>query len=100
MIKSRKRYRTKTEREGILEEFVESGLGQRAFCEERGIGIGTFQYWLRKTRESEDSREVEPESAPLVEVKLEANGGALWGVEGSRESAEYEVVLRDGKRLM
>jgi hypothetical protein len=44
--------------------------------------------------------DVESESTPLVEVKLQAHGGALWGVEGSRERAEYEVVLRDGKRLV
>ena len=43
---------------------------------------------------------VEPESAPFMEVKLEANGGGLWGVEGSRERAEYEVVLREGRRLV
>ena len=35
-----------------------------------------------------------------MEVKLEANGGGLWDVEGSRERAEYEVVLREGRRLV
>ena len=102
MNKARQRNRTKAEREAILEEFIESGLTQREFCEERGILVGTFQYWLRRTREVEEAMEVQAHegSAALMEVKFAADGGLFGSGDGIWRKAEYEVVLREGKRLV
>ena len=55
----------------IIRECRESGLSNREFCAQRGIGEKTYYYWLRKVREAtaasaphlvrlEESREAEP----------------------------------------
>ena len=84
------RSRCDSEREArwrkILGEQSRSGLGQRQFCERRGLSVSTFQYWKRRLLESSD-------------------GGAAW-VEYSVESPEVanmrsatwecEIELPDG----
>ena len=99
MKRTRQHYRTKAEREAILSEFLESGLSQRAFCEERRIELSTLQYWLRKTRELEDAEEAAV-MPPFVEVQLEAGSGAPWKMDGSSRNAEYDLVLPSGRRLV
>ena len=84
----------------LVEEYVESGLTQREFCERQRMSVGTLQYWLRgiAADESGESR-AEPR---LVEVSL--LGAAAVTKSSKSESAMavrggYEVVLAGERRL-
>lgn len=33
-----------------MQDYRASGLTQRRWCQERGIGISTFRYWLKRER--------------------------------------------------
>ena len=100
MKKERRRNRSRAEREEILAEYVESGLSQVEFCLERGISVGTMGYWLRKAREFEEGVEEPAASGGFVEVQVTGGGMTPFPVAGMLETARYEVVLRDGKRLV
>ncbi len=39
----------------LIEEWQSSGQTQNVFCQEQEIKPGTFAYWLRKKRQSEES---------------------------------------------
>ena len=39
----------------LVEQWQSSGQTQNLFCQEQGIKPGTFAYWLRKKRQSEES---------------------------------------------
>lgn len=44
----------KTERMlGLVAEWRGSGMTQKEFCLEAGIKLGTFSYWVSRSRESE-----------------------------------------------
>jgi transposase-like protein len=62
----------------IIRECQASGLTNREFCTQRGIGEKTYYYWLRKVREAtaasapqlvrlEESREAEP--LRMIEIR-------------------------------
>lgn len=44
---------TKSERAKYLEKYSRYQGTQRSFCESAGINLGTFQYWLRESRQQE-----------------------------------------------
>ncbi len=99
MSKTKARRRSRVEREAILAEFRESGVTQGEFCLERGIGLSTFQYWVRKAREAAQSSETQRQAA-FVEVKIAKGSTALALPRVKGERAEYDVVLRSGQRLV
>jgi putative transposase len=72
--------RSGAEWERLVAEQAGSGLGQRAFCEQRGVSYGTFCGWRRRLRE-------EGSGARFVEVALEGAPLARW---------EVELALGDG----
>ena len=39
----------------LVEEWEESGQTQKVFCQEQGVKVGTFAYWLRKKRQERES---------------------------------------------
>ena len=57
----------------VLKEQRRSGLGQRAFCERRGLSLSTFQYWKRRLLDSggEKSSWGEYSVEPAVPASLE-----------------------------
>ena len=72
--------RPESEQRNIVDGWAESGLTQRAYCEQVGIPLSTFTLWRR--RAAEDSSPLR-----LVEVKTPVPASA------------YEVVLRGGRVL-
>ena len=73
----RNEYRLQTWTE-IIRECRESGLSNREFCAQRGIGEKTYYYWLRKVREAtaasapqlvrlEESKEAQP--LHMIEIR-------------------------------
>jgi len=48
---------TNSDRLKYLEKYSRYEGTQKSFCEAEGIGIGTFQYWLKASREEEPKSE-------------------------------------------
>jgi len=96
-----RRRRRELEVEAILGEYMKSGLTQRVFAQEIGIGVSTLQYWLRRNGRREPQRPhremrgggASPEVA-LVEVDLEGIARGGGAVEG-----HYEIAWSNGMRL-
>ena len=96
-----RRRRRDLEVEVILGEYAKSGLTQRVFAREIGIGVSTLQYWLRRNGRREPRRqrrerrggETSPEVS-LLEVDL---GGVAKG--GSALEERYEIEWANGTRL-
>lgn len=85
----------------MVAEYVESGQSQWEFCRELGIGVGTLQYWLRRTAQSEEAAPGSAGGSGFVEVRVEDVDGIRPGERQPRaEGREYEIVLVDGKRLV
>lgn len=84
----------------LIEQYIESGLTQREFCEGQRISVGTLQYWLGRLAGDEAARaSAEPR---LVEVNV-IGAGAVTKT-SSTESAVaaivgYEVLLAGERRL-
>ena len=49
----------------LVRAYERSGLRQQVFCDQHGIKLGTFQYWLYKTR-----REATGPATALVRVEM------------------------------
>ena len=41
-----------------IQDFLASGLSQRAWCEEQGLRVGQLGYWLRKSKTEANSSNV------------------------------------------
>ena len=48
--KKRRAFRTSEEMFPIISRFADSGMTQRAFCDQESISMSVFQYWLKKYR--------------------------------------------------
>ena len=55
-----------THEEGIVEEFKKSGKSQREWCREAGIKRSTLRYWLDRSEELAEGKEIR--FARIVEV--------------------------------
>src|ERR1700739_684882 len=90
-----RRWHSETEVRGLLKKYRSSGLTQRVFAREAGIGVSTLQLWLRKTRTRADGTHAKKSvwrRKPAVEM-LEVDLGAVLPQSG-REG--YEIELRNG----
>jgi hypothetical protein len=96
-----RRRRRDLEVEAILGEYAKSGLTQRVFAREIGIGVSTLQYWLRRNGQREPQKQrwemrdggTSPEVS-LLEVDL---GGLAKG--GGAFEERYEIEWSNGVRL-
>jgi hypothetical protein len=68
----------------------QSGLSQKAYCEEHGIRYHVFHYWYKCFK---DARLPAKENG-FIPLKIERSGVI------STASAQVELVLADGKRLL
>jgi len=76
--------RSAVEWSGIITRYRQSGMGMKAFCEQEGLRLGTFEEWYRRVRRSETSK------GRFVEGKSERPSAGPWAV---------EVELPNGVRL-
>jgi hypothetical protein len=92
-----------SEIEEILAAYRRSGLTQRVFAQEAGIGVSTLQLWLRQTRAPGAIRSVNrkssaganPPAISLLEVELAGTGAGGGGV----RTPYYEIEFRGGECL-
>ena len=104
MEAGKRRRRTLEERAEVVARYVESGLTQRVFAREEGIGVSTLQLWLRAVSAGE--AEIRPEAGlrrpgdakaePLALLEVELAGGSQ---RSGRGRSRYEVELPCGMRL-
>jgi hypothetical protein len=76
--------RSAVEWSGIIARYRQSGMGMKAFCEQEGLRLGTFEEWYRRVRKGETRK------GQFVEVKAPSVGASPWAV---------EVELPNGVRL-
>jgi hypothetical protein len=50
----------------IIEEFESSGKSRRVFCEERGLKLGTFHWWMKRYKAECNKESV---TMPFIKVK-------------------------------
>ncbi|MCE7874374.1 hypothetical protein DYH09_28940 [bacterium CPR1] len=76
----------------ILERYDESGLAQKAFCEQSGISLSTFSYWLKKRRDQggtvQEGVTIEPKF-----LELEFLPGANRKLDGYQGDLVVELPL-------
>jgi transposase-like protein len=95
------RWHTASEIEEILAAYRRSGLTQRVFAQEAGIGVSTLQLWLRQAQGSsrsvnrKSSAGAHPPAFSLLEVELGGNGASAGGV----RAPYYEIEFRGGECL-
>ena len=74
---------------GLISSWKQSGLSQKAYCEQNQIRYHVFHYWYKRYR-NEQSNSSEPAFIPLT-VKPSFSDATC---------ANIEVVLADGKRIL
>ena len=73
----------------LIQQWERNGLRQKEFCDQHGIKLPVFRYWLRRYREEEQPA---AEDAPGF-VSIEMDAPVI-------ESALAEVIYPDGTRLV
>ena len=68
-----------------IEQWQQSGLSQKAWCEQAGIPYHVFHYWYKRYRD----KNIPSSTSSFVELKLQP---AIMGF--------AELLLPDGKRLI
>jgi len=68
------RHRRRAESDKLLADYRSSGLTQKRWCEEHGIGIASLRYWLKRERE-------EARGYSLVPVEVEGRFGGNGGLD-------------------
>jgi transposase-like protein len=81
-----RRQYSKSERRGLVQKFMKSGMSQTAFCEAHGLMCTTFSGWRQRMR----SRKT-PE-APVTFAEVELPAAASQGIDA-------EVIYPDGRIL-
>mgnify|MGYP001086890208 CR=1 FL=1 len=72
--------RSREEWQQLIGEQRQSGLGQKAFCKERGLALSTFTYWKRRIGNSADTQHSEGNWLELpVGISQDASSG--WDIE-------------------
>jgi len=94
-----RRWRSAEEGSELVERYVESGLTQRVFAQEEGIGVSTLQYWLRKISAAEGGapRFGGTGVVSLLEVEIASNRGSR--VEAKPAGPVAELEWPSGVRL-
>ncbi len=60
--------RNKSEWQRLIDEQAASGLSRKAFCEDAGIALSTFDYWKRKLRSEGTGRSETSENGCRVSL--------------------------------
>jgi hypothetical protein len=67
--------RSAVEWSSLITQYRQSGLGMKAFCEQEGLTLRTFENWYRRVRRSETGK------GQFVEVPIPSVTASPWAVE-------------------
>jgi hypothetical protein len=77
----------------LVKDYRESGMTQKEFCRESGMGITKLNYWISKSREASAPTGFVPiSSAPRKEVTLEYPSGVRISIDTSDLSLISRLV--------
>lgn len=83
-----RQHRTTAEMYPVIEAYLESGLTQRVFCREHGLGMPVFAYWLAKYRR--EQRQGRSHGSAFIELAAPVAGS---------ERAVAELIYPSGIRV-
>ena len=69
----------------FIEQWLNSGLSQKQFCEQNNIAYSVFQYWQKKYKQQQSAA---GKPASFIELNIPA------------AHAGIEMICPDGKRLL
>jgi len=81
--------RSKAQWQELVDAHANSGLSQRAFCEQQGISVASFGYWKRKLKANND-HQLSGDSRPTISdgwlelpLAVQSGGGktGAWHIE-------------------
>ena len=86
--------RSKSEWQHLVDEQADSGLTQKAFCEQAGVPVATFGYWKRKLQAKGSFPSAEPANTRRVSLDdwIELSAPAS----GTSPGWHVELDLGDG----
>jgi hypothetical protein len=76
----------------VLEQFRESGLSQKRFCEENGVPLSSLGYWLQKGRRSGKIAN----AAEHRFIELDLSSDTVATARGGQKPADVVVELPFG----
>jgi len=77
----------------LVNDYLQSGMTQKEFCKEAGIGLAKLNYWIAKSRENPEPAGFVPlSSAAHKEVTLEYPSGVKIAVSTSDLSLLSRLV--------
>jgi len=85
------------DRERLIREQAASGLTKKAFCEERGISLGTFHGWRRQPRRVKPKpafAQVQVPSTTQAAVEVLLPNGVRIGIRHQGKSDELVALVR------
>lgn len=72
----------------MVASWRQSGLSQKAYCEQHGVHYHAFHYWFKRYRQQN-----EPDTAKgFIPVQIQGSSTAL--------QAGIEVIFTDGRRVL
>lgn len=85
-----RRHRSRSEAAALVAEYEASGLTREAFCQERGLAVGTLDKYRRRAHQSQPSG-----GGPMVPVEV------VWSGRNGDQSRESVLVVevRSGHRI-
>ena len=88
-----RRRRSQAEAEALVTEFEASGLLREAFCQQRGLAVGTLDKYRRRAHKRQ-----EPSGGPMLPVEVVWSSGQSPNRDAGREGV-LVVELRGGRRI-
>jgi hypothetical protein len=88
-----RRRRSQAEAESLVAEFEASGLMREAFCEQRGLALGTLDKYRRRVHKGRPSSD-----GPMLPVEVVWSTGQNPNRDAGRDGV-LVVELRGGRRI-
>jgi hypothetical protein len=88
-----RRRRTRAEVEALVAEFEASGLMREAFCQERGLAVGTLDKYRRRVQKGPQSS-----GGSMLPVEVVWSTGQNPNMDAGRDGV-LVVELRGGRRI-
>ena len=89
-----RRRRSQAEAEALVAEFEASGLLREAFCQQRGLAVGTLDKYRRRVHKAQ-----QPSNGSMLPVEVVWSTGQNPNRNAGRDDGVLVVELRGGRRI-
>jgi hypothetical protein len=81
--------------EKLISEYFQSEKSRKAFCQERGIKVGTFHWWMKRHKDANKAvRTIEKPKTPFVQITPR-----IQPVCTTPDESEIVIDLKSGMRI-